>query len=175
MSNTIKQVTEALIRLIRAEIESDAVLTPSDTEFEVKRTPSLLLQGPRITENFQRRSMAHYFETDEAAMTFESCRAPRMYHLDFDLVVTTKTGGELLDYTHAIARFYQAHPLLSIADEGNLNLTEETPLGGSNRVNLSNLRQASGRLRIEDCPVYNGLVKTGKLVETILQEHFEPA
>ncbi len=37
------------------------------------------------------------------------------------------------------------------------------PLGGLKRVNLSNLRQASGRCRIEDCPIYDGRVSTGKL------------
>jgi hypothetical protein len=51
-----------------------------------------------------------------------------------------------------------------MAPDGTLNLTELTPLGGLKRVNLSNLRQASGRARIEDCPVYDGIVREGKLI-----------
>jgi len=64
-----------------------------------------------------------------------------------------------------VARFYQLHPILAVEDRGFLNLTEIVPLGGLRRVNLSNLRQSSGRCRIEDCPVYDGLVKTGPLIK----------
>jgi len=37
------------------------------------------------------------------------------------------------------------------------------PVGGLKRVNLSDLRQASGRCRIEDCPVYDGRFQSGRL------------
>jgi len=51
-----------------------------------------------------------------------------------------------------------------VEDRGTLNITELVPLGGLRRVNLSDLRQSSGRCRIEDCPVYDGLVETGPLI-----------
>jgi hypothetical protein len=54
--------------------------------------------------------------------------------------------------------------VIAIGQEGPLNLTERVPLGGLRRVNLSNLRQATGGLRMEDCPVYDGLVTHGKLI-----------
>ncbi len=100
---------------------------------------------------------------DEADLTFEQCRHPRLYHLDFDIVVTTGKEAELLDLTEKIARFYQLHPVLTVGDHGSLSLTELVPLGGLKRVNLSNLRQVSGRCRIEDCPIYDGRVTAGKL------------
>ncbi|HPS01765.1 MAG TPA: hypothetical protein PLA90_09495 [Candidatus Sumerlaeota bacterium] len=171
---TIRTVTEAFIRLVKREIHEGAVLALADDVFEVKRTPSVLLQGPTLSENGARRSQTRFIERDRAALTFESCRAPRLYHLDFDLVVTTDTEGELLDLTEKVARFYQTHPVLEIGAEGALNLTERLPLGGLKRVNLSNLRQASGRARIEDCPVYDGEVQRGKLVRDLvldLQAH----
>ena len=46
----------------------------------------------------------------------------------------------------------------------SLNLTELVPLGGLARVNLSNLRQSSGRIRIESCPVYDGDLRDGRLI-----------
>ncbi len=99
----------------------------------------------------------------EADLTFEQCRHPRLYHLDFDVIVTTGKESELLDLTEKIARFYQLHPILAVGDQGSLSITEFVPLGGLKRVNLSNVRQSSGRCRIEDCPVYDGLVVSGKL------------
>lgn len=162
--SAIKQATEALIRLFQAEVHAKAALVLPEEVFEVKRTRSVLLQGPTLTEHRRRRTPARYIEKDEATLSFESCRAPRLYHLDFDVVVTTATGAELLQQIEAASRFYQAHPTLDMGEDGALNLTEETPLGGGKRVNLSNLRQASGRLRVEDCPVYDGEVEAGKLI-----------
>ena len=104
---------------------------------------------------------------NESEQTFESYRHPRLYHLDFDVIVTTGTQADLLDFTDKFARFYQLHPVLTFGDIGELNLTELTPLGGLKRVNLSNLRQALGRCRIEDCPVYDGRITSGRLATGI--------
>jgi hypothetical protein len=43
-------------------------------------------------------------------------------------------------------------------------------MGGLGRVNLTNLRQSSGRYRIEDCPIYGGEVTTGKLATGLVIE-----
>ena len=98
------------------------------------------------------------------SFSYEECRHPRLYHLDFDVILTTAAEVELLELGERVACFYQIFPILPIGQEGTLNLTELVPLGGLHRVNLSNLRQASGRLRIEDCPVYDGRVTQGKLI-----------
>jgi len=103
-----------------------------------------------------------------AELIYEQSRPPRLYHLDFDVIVTTATEGEQLDLMEKVARFYQLYPTLTVGDHGGLNLTELTPLGGLERVNLSNMRQASGICRIEDCPVYDGKVETGPLVKEVL-------
>ncbi len=159
----IREVVETFVRLIRAEVDPGAVLVAADDMFEVTKTPSVVLQGPTLTEDGDRRTPAILVKRNESDLTFEQRRHPRLYHLDFDVIVTTGKEGELLDLTEKIARFYQLHPALSVGEHGSLAITELVPLGGLKRVNLSNLRQSSGRCRIEDCPVYDGRVVTGKL------------
>lgn len=164
----IREVVESLIRLVKAEINQVAVLVAADDMFEVTTTPSVILQGPTVSEDTARRTPAKAVDKSAAYLTYEQRNRPRLYHLDFDVIVTTATEGEQLDLLEKVARFYQVHTTLVVGDHGSLNLTELTPLGGLKRVNLSNLRQASGRCRIEDCPVYDGRVDTGPLVKEVL-------
>lgn len=165
MLETIRPVIEILIRLVKAEIHEGALLIAPDDVFAVTRTPSVLLQGPTLVENTDRRTMARIVEKDIASLSYTATPHPRLYHLDFDLIVTTAGEAELLGFQERIARFYQRHPILEIAERGSLNLTEKVPVGGLKRVNLSNLRQGSGRLRIEDCPVFDGRVESGPLIK----------
>ena len=160
--STIQTVTETLIRLAKQVIHPDTVLVFPDDLFEVQRTPSVILQGPKLTED--RRSQSRLFEKNVAELSFEECRFPRLYHLDFDLVVTVDQEAELLGFHESVSRFLQLYPEIAIADQGSLNLTELVPLGGLARVNLSNLRQSSGRIRIESCPVYDGDLRDGRLI-----------
>lgn len=162
--STIQTVTETLIRLAKQVIHSDTLLVFPDDLFEVQRTPSVILQGPKLTEDRFRRSQSRLFEKNVAELSFEECRFPRLYHLDFDLVVTVDREAELLGFHESVSRFLQLHPEIAIADQGSLNLTELVPLGGLARVNLSNLRQSSGRIRIESCPVYDGDLRDGRLI-----------
>jgi hypothetical protein len=164
----MREVVESFIRLVKAEIHPDAVMVTSDDIFEVTRTPSVVLQGPTLTEDAGRRTFAKTVDKDLPGLTYERQNHPRLYNLDFDLVVTTATEGELLDLMEKTARFFQVHPAITIGDHGSLNLTELVPLGGLKRVNLSNLRQGAGRCRIEDCPVYDGHITTGPLVGEVL-------
>ena len=161
---TIRTVTETLIRKIKVDIHPDAVLVLPDDLFEVTRTPSVILQGPKLTENSQRRNLSRLIEKDVENLSYEECAFPRLYHLDFDLIVTVDRESELLDFQEAVSRFIQCTPILPIDDKGSLNLTELAPLGGLNRVNLSNLKQSAGRIRIEDCPVYDGQIHNGQLI-----------
>jgi len=164
---TVRTVVETFIRLVKAEIDPDAVLVASDDVFEVPNVPSVVLQGPALVEDGDRRSQVKLIEKNVPHLAYEECKSPRLYHLDFDVIVTTGNEAELLDLQEKVARFYQLHPTLTVADRGSLNVTELVPLGGLKRVNLSNLRQSSGRCRIEDCPIYDGLVKEGKLVKDV--------
>lgn len=159
----IREVVETFIRLVKSEIDPGAALVVADDMFEVTRTPSVVMQGPTLSENGSRRTPAMLVTRDEQYLTFEQRRSPRLYHLDFDVIITTGKESELLDLTEKVARFYQLHPVIVVGEHGSLNLTEIAPLGGLKRVNLSNLRQASGRCRIEDCPIYDGRVAAGKL------------
>ena len=165
MQTTVRPVVETLIRLVKAEIDPEAVLVASNDVFEVPKVPSLILQGPTLVEDGDRRTQARMVEKDVPNLRYQACRHPRLYHLDFDVIVTAAHEGQLLDLEEKVARFYQLHQDLSVADRGSLPLTELAPLGGLRRVNLSNLRQSSGRCRIEDCPVYDGRVETGGLIK----------
>jgi len=57
-SETVRTVVENLIRLVKAEIDADAVLVAAADVFEVPNVPRLILQGPTL-ENDDRRTMAH--------------------------------------------------------------------------------------------------------------------
>lgn len=167
--DTIRLATEALIRLFQTEIDPHTLLVAADDVFEATDVPALLLQGPTPVEDSRRRTLAQWTERDQANMTFSSGHYPRLYHLDFEVVASAGDERTLLNMIGKVALLYQRIPLLSVPELGSLPLTEVTPLGGGRRVNLSNLRQASGRLRIEDCPVGDAddlQTNTGKLILT---------
>jgi len=167
--DTIRLATEALIRLFQVEIDPHTLLVAADDVFEATEVPALLLQGPTPVEDARRRTLARWTEKDQSAMTFRSGRHPRLYHLDFELIASAGDERSLLTLVGNVAALYQRRPLLQVLDLGALPLTEVTPLGGWRRVNLSNLRQASGRLRLEDCPVGDAdalQTETGRLIRT---------
>lgn len=167
--DTIKLATEALIRLFREEIDAGAVLIAADDLFETTEVPAVLLQGPTLTEDGARRTMATWTQCDIETQTYARGRFPRRYHLDFDVVVSTGTQGALLVLQGAIADLYQRVTQFFVDGIGYLALTEITPVGGLRRVNLSNISQASGRCRIESCPVGDAATletSNGKLVIT---------
>jgi len=166
----LREVVESFIRLVKAEIAPNAVLVPPDDVFEVTKVPSFILQGPSPVEDGARRCPAPLLADDRATMTFTETAHPRLYHLDFDLVATAGDAASVLDMQEKTARFFQAYPTLPVGDRGALNLTLLVPLGAWRRVNLSNLRQVSGRCRIEDCPVYDDTVREGKLIHTRIFE-----
>ena len=163
----IQTVTESLIRLMKEKVHTKCVLASSDDVFEVKRLPSILLQGPALKENKLRRCASTHFENNQVDLTTKQSRYPRYYHLDFKLVVTASTEAELLGFQGKLSAFLTDTPEIEIGQFGSLNLTEMEPLGSSRRVNLSNLRQCSGKLRIEDCPIYSGIETSGRLVTDI--------
>ena len=167
--DTIRLATEALIRLFQAEIDPHTLLVAADDVFEATDVPALLLQGPTPVEDARRRTLAQWTERDQTAMTCRRGRYPRLYHLEFELVASAGDERSLLTLVGNVAALYQRLPLLMVPDLGDLPLTEVTPLGGWRRVNLSNLRQASGRLRLEDCPVGDAdalQTETGHLIMT---------
>lgn len=166
----IRETVEALVRLAKAEIHGSAVLVFPEDPFEVTDTPSLILRGPALVENTDRRTVGNVIERDIPALTYTESRHPRLYHLDFEIIITTTKGNQLLALTEKTSRFFARHPSLEVPGRGRVNLTEIIPVGGLGRVNLSNLRQASGKCRIEDCPVWDERIIEGKLV---LHEYIE--
>jgi hypothetical protein len=114
--STIQAVTETLIRLAKQAIHSNTVLVFADDLFEVQSTPSIILQGPKLTEDRLRRSQTRLFEKNMTDLGFEECRFPRLYHLDFDLMVTVDREAELLQFQEAVSCFLQLNPVIPIAD-----------------------------------------------------------
>jgi len=172
---SVRDVVESFIRLVQAEIAPNAVLVPPDDAFEVTRLPSLFLQGPVLVEDKPRRTMAKEIVKDTDALTYEERPYPRLYHLDFDVIATTAKEAELLDLVAKAVAFFAFHRELEVPpDSTKLALTELTPMGGLGRVNLTNLKQSSGRYRIEDCPIHGGEVEVGKLILTRIFEYQGP-
>ncbi len=122
--STIQTATETLIRLAKQAIDPDTVLVFKNDLFEVQSTPSVILQGPKLTEDRLRRSQKRLFEKDTTDLSFEECRFPRLYHLDFDLMVTVDREAELLQFHELVSRFLQLNPVIAVATQGELNLTE---------------------------------------------------
>lgn len=161
---------DTLIDRLRAEVLEQTVLISNDDLYEVKRTPSLLLQGPKLQENGRRRSMDLLVAKDKEALTFEAERSPRFYHADFEVLLTCARQEDLFVYQQKFLTFMQRTPWLIIDDSVKFALQEITPLGGLNKPNLSNLRQAAGVYRIEDVPVFDGQVIEGKLISKVVTE-----
>ena len=173
---SVRHVIETFIRMVQADVHEAAVLVPPDDAFEVTATPSLMIQGPRFIENKARRSMARQIVTDTEALTFEARQYPRFYHLDFDVIATTSKEAELIDLVARIIAFFAFHREIEIPPNAEpLAITELTPMGGLNRVNLSNLKQSSGRYRIEDCAVYGGEAVHGKMIVDRIFDYNGPA
>lgn len=160
-------VIEALIRVFQAGLHPGTVLVSSGDPFEVKETPSVTIHGPTIKENPNRRVAGRFFHKDLETMTFETGAHPRQYHLDFELVVTCATERELIGFLESTARFFGNHTELTVGERGTLPVTVLSPLGSVDRVNLSNLRQATGRFRVEDYPVFEEEFKRGRLINNV--------
>ncbi|MCK7511753.1 MAG: hypothetical protein MZV70_52060 [Desulfobacterales bacterium] len=107
---TVRTVVENPIRLIKAEIDPDAVLVAADDVFEVPNVPSLILQGPTLVG--KRRPPHHGPHSGEGCPepAYEQCRHPRLYHLDFDVIVTAGHEGDLLDLPGTGGPFLPAPP-----------------------------------------------------------------
>lgn len=166
----LQLAADTLIDRLRAEVLEQTVLIATDDLHEVKRTPSLLLQGPKLQEHDERRSMDLLVSKDLEALTFEAERSPRFYHADFEVVLTCARQEELFSFQQKFMTFMQRTPWLIINESVKFALQEVTPLGGLNKPNLSNLRQAAGVYRIEDVPVFDGQVIEGKLCKTVVTE-----
>ena len=157
-------VVESLIRLFQNELFSGTVLVAKDEPFEIKKVPSITIHGPTLQENSLRRSFSNFFHRHIQELTFEKGRYPRLYHLDFELVTTTQSERTLIEYLDQASRFFARFPEINLGERGSLPLTVLAPLGSVSRVNLSNLRQANCKFRIEDCPIFDGELETGKLI-----------
>ncbi|HOC94334.1 MAG TPA: hypothetical protein PKH33_18430 [bacterium] len=183
MVSLIRNAAEALVRKLQADATPNTVLVPINDHYEIKQVPSLLAIGPKMEENRSKRIYEKRVETDRVSLAYSERNWPRFYHLDFDLVLTTGNGMELLDLQERLTAFFLDNISLSIpcavgwglgpygiepwgSESGDLKfyLRELVPMGGLERPNLSNLRQASGRYRIEDVPVFDHALEQGKLV-----------
>jgi hypothetical protein len=163
--------TMTLLRLVCDSVHASARLVDPDSVFEAGKPPSVVLAGPAITEDRLRRTQSRWLEESPDPGVVLDRPHPRMYHMDFEIVVTTANAIELLDYEEHVASFFDLNPTITIPERGELALTLLTPLGGLKRVNLSNLRQASGKCRIEDVPVFSGTAVDAHMILTRIFEY----
>lgn len=170
MAYSIRQVIEAFIRKLQIEVIPHAVLINKNDLFETVDIPSLVIHGPEVEENRERRTKAKEIVKDKDALTYDERNYPHFYHFDFDFILTTGTEEELLDLQEKILKFFLNNPELAVNADNKVNLLELTPMGGLFRPNLSNLRQVVGKYRIEDVLIYNDSLVQGKLIEFITIE-----
>ena len=163
MNSNIRDSVEALIKKLQVDVLENTVLVPPNEYYEIKQTPSLLVIGPKLDENREKRVSEKRVEVDRDNLSYTERNWPRYYHLDFDFVLTTDTGAALLDLQEKVIAFFLDNHEIETAD-ASFNLVELTPIGGLERPNLSNLRQASGRYRIEDVEIIDHEVTEGKIV-----------
>lgn len=166
----LKLATDTLVDALRAAVCEHTVLVGRDDFFELKRSPSLILQGPKLEEHAERRTMDRLVETDRDAGTFTEQDFPRLYHADFEVILTCAKQEELFEKQQKLLSFVQRTPWLVVDEKTKFALVEMTPLGGLQKPNLSNLRQAVGIYRIEDVPVFGGEVREGKLITKAIFE-----
>ena len=163
MASCIREVVEALIRKLQADVTPNTELVPINDYYEIKHTPSLLVIGPKLEENRAKRNSEKRVEVDRDNLSYTERNWPRYYQLDFDFVLTAANGMELLELQEKVIAFFLDNREVATA-ECVFKLQEMVPLGGLERPNLSNLRQASGRYRIEDVEVFDHDVFEGKIV-----------
>lgn len=174
----LRSVVETFIRLVREKVHPGTVSVFPDDVFEVPKAPSVILVGPSMVENEYRRVPGDETVFNTTTQQYESTMRPRFFHLDFEIVITAADGGALLDLQEKAVRFFSENTEMALADDqGYLNLTLLQPLGSGagRRVNLSNLRQVTGRCRIEDCPIYSQAdpVIDGPPISTVITEYRE--
>ncbi len=183
MGSFIRETVETLIRKLQADVTPHTVLVPPNDYYEIKHTPSLLVIGPKMEENRAKRISEKIVEVDLDNLTYTERNWPRYYHLDFEFVLTADTGAELLELQEKVIAFFLDNRVVAVPVSGGWGLgpfgiepwgsedvflefylREMIPVGGLKRPNLSNLRQASGRYRIEDVPIFDHVLEEGKLV-----------
>lgn len=69
-------------------------------------------------------------EKDIPNLVYERCRNHRLYHLDFDVIVTASHEGDLLDIQERVARFYQLHSVMAVENRGLSTLRRSSPWAG---------------------------------------------
>ncbi len=163
--STIQTVTETLIRLAKQAIHPDTVLVFPD---DPVRGPAHPQRHPPGAEADRRP-----FPPQPEPPVREECRGAEFRGVPVSPALSPRfrPGGNrwigrpncsvFTSRYHGSFSFTRRSPSPT---RGSLNLTELVPLGGLARVNLSNLRQSSGRIRIESCPVYDGDLRDGRLI-----------
>jgi len=170
---SVREVIESFIRKLQADVTSQTVLISKNDTFETTHVPILIIQGPEITENKSRRSHAKEIVKDTENLTHEERKSPRFYHLDFDFILTTGTEEELLDLQEKVIKFFLNNPALTVNADDSVHMWELNPIGGLVRPNLTNLRQSSGKYRLEDVEIYDNTLTQGKLIEDRIFEYYE--
>lgn len=164
---TLSAAVSALITEAASHICEHSVLAPADDEYEITNPPVLIFVGPTVKKSGLEHGIGEeeFYDEDEAAFTISA--TPVLYDLHFEVIAAAESGEDLLDVQQAAMSFLAEHDSIAIDEFGSLPLDEVTPIGGGQRVNLSNIRQATGEWVLRGFPVYDTRTLTAYPIESV--------
>lgn len=139
---------------------------------ELKTLPIIVVEGPRIQERKNMRTVAEIMAKDVAAGVYVKEKTPRWYNLSFDILIATDRFSDLLNRIEGLSRFAQSAPLLTVTQQGTGRVREygwdwQTFPQNNGLPNFSGVYEAKGSLVIYDVEVYSGVTRSGKLIQSI--------
>ena len=166
----IEETTRELIKLFRAQIEENTVLSAGSI-VEIAKLPVIILNGPMITE--KKRLMR-----DPERITVIDIEAgkairevpPRWYDLRFDVNFTCSSSLELIRLMEKSSRVNQGYPLLTARNDERerqyLWRWEKFP-DAVTSPNISQTYQGRGEVIVYDVEVYSEIREVWPLIEKI--------
>ena len=170
----LKETCEQVLSLFRA-VEPNTHQSQGDIT-QLKTLPAIILTGPKLEEDKRMRSQAKLTAIDKKTLTYVKEKAPRWYHLVYEVMIASETFRELMDRLESLSRLAQSTPLLTVEQEGGTGRVRQygwewtASPGNAGRPNFSGVYEATGRMTVWDVEVYSGVVETGPLITSITMD-----
>ena len=166
----IKETCAALIRLLKT-VEPNTAITHGRV-LELKTLPSLVLEGPALSEIRAMRSQAKITAKDLANKAYVREKAPRWYNLSFNVTIGAEKYADILDRIEALSRLAQRSNLIAAKQEGTGRERAyawdwQTIPSSAGAPNFSGVYNAAGRLTIYAVEAYSDIQETGPLIMSI--------
>ena len=166
----IEETTRELIRLFRANIEQNTVLSAGSI-VEISTLPAVVLNGPALSEKKRlMRDPERITAIDEAAGQAVREIPPRWYDLRFDVNISCNSSLELVTLFEKLSRLNQAHPLLTAKNdlrERQYLWRWETPPHISTTPNISQVSQGRAGIIVFDVEFYSNIQEVWPLIQSV--------